>query len=141
MNENTDKKQKSRRGFFKFMFGGNREKAIQRDGEKCVQCGMTRKEHKEKWGRDITVDHINGSGCNSKVKNSSLDNLQTLCLSCHGRKDNVRRKEYSRNRGINSPDNIRDIKRLYKTGKYLQKDIAKMYECTERWISRITTHY
>lgn len=75
-------------------FGNNREKAIQRDGEKCIQCGMTRQEHKAKFGRDITVDHIDGAGryTPKSEKNNDMDNLQTLCLSCHGKKDIVRRE-------------------------------------------------
>lgn len=70
-------------------FGGNREIAIKRDGEKCLHCGMTRQEHKEKYRRDITVDHIDGQGRYSKIKNNSLDNLQTLCVQCHARKDRL----------------------------------------------------
>lgn len=68
-------------------FGGNRERAIKRDGEKCVKCNMTRVEHYDKWGRDITVDHIDNQGRYSKNKNHELNNLMTLCLACHGRKD------------------------------------------------------
>lgn len=77
-------------------FGGNREIAIQRDGEKCLHCGMTRAEHKEKYGYDITVDHIDGRGTRTppEERNNALDNLQTLCSSCHGRKD---RKRFVRN--------------------------------------------
>lgn len=72
----------------KYFFGGNREIVIQRDGEKCVECGMTRAEHQAKYGKDITVDHIDRRGKNVPLaqKNNSLDNLQTLCLPCHGRK-------------------------------------------------------
>lgn len=73
----------------KYLFGGNRELAIQRDGEKCVVCLMTRVEHRAKYKRDITVDHIDGKGRNTPAneRNHSLDNLQTLCLKCHGSKD------------------------------------------------------
>lgn len=79
----------SRRASREVLFGGNRELAIQRDGEKCVKCGMTRIEHKKKFGCDITVDHIDGNGKYTEphLRNNSLDNLQTLCLSCHGSKD------------------------------------------------------
>jgi 5-methylcytosine-specific restriction endonuclease McrA len=71
------------------MFGGNREKAIKRDGEKCVMCGMTRAEHKARYGRDITVDHIDKRGLNTPKahKNNTLSNLQTMCLPCHAKKD------------------------------------------------------
>lgn len=74
-------------------FGGNRELVIQRDREQCVLCGMTRVAHKEKYGRDITVDHIDGQGryTAKDEQNNNLDNLQTLCLPCHGTKD-IRRK-------------------------------------------------
>lgn len=71
----------------KYDFGGNREATIQADNEQCVGCGMSREEHKKKYGRDITVDHKDGRGRYSTYKNHSFDNLQTLCLPCHGRKD------------------------------------------------------
>lgn len=76
----------------KLFFGGNREAAISRDGSRCVECGMTRQEHRDKYGRDITVDHIDGLGRNSTIKNNDLTNLQTLCLECHGSKDGVRQR-------------------------------------------------
>lgn len=63
--------------------GGNREDVLARDGWACVGCGMTDAQHLEKWGgRPITVDHIDRDRTNN-----ALDNLQILCLSCHGRKD------------------------------------------------------
>lgn len=73
-------------------FSGNREKAIMRDGGKCISCGITREEHIRKYGFDITVDHIDGNGrYNDKsLRNSILENLQTLCVSCHGKKDGGR---------------------------------------------------
>lgn len=76
-----------------YLFGGNREEAIQRDGEKCMACGMTRAQHIEKYGRDITVDHIDGNGRYTPrpERNNDLSNLMTLCLYCHGKKDAARR--------------------------------------------------
>ena len=62
--------------------GGLRPQVLQRDGFACVRCGMTDAEHKFRWQRPITVDHID----RDKTHNT-LENLQTLCLSCHGRKD------------------------------------------------------
>lgn len=81
----------------KYEFSGRREDVIIRDKGRCVKCGMTREEHYEKFGRDITVDHIDGTGCNTPAsrKNNSMDNLQTLCLPCHGRKDGPRRTKYN----------------------------------------------
>ena len=70
------------------MFGGNRIKVLERDGFKCVKCGMTNEEHKEKFKFSITIDHIDGNGRYSEIKNNSIINLQTLCLPCHGKKDN-----------------------------------------------------
>ncbi len=68
-------------------FGGLREWIIKRDEEKCSECSMTRAEHLKKWGRDLTIHHIDGNGRYSQVPNNSIYNLLTLCLSCHGRTD------------------------------------------------------
>lgn len=57
---------------------------IQRDGQRCLCCGMTRRKHRKEFGRDITVDHIDG-------RSDDKSNLATLCLRCHGKKDRVRR--------------------------------------------------
>jgi len=66
--------------------GGNREAVLERDGYCCVKCGMTDTEHKEKWDRPITIDH------KSKDRgDNSMENLQTLCLTCHGNKDLIPR--------------------------------------------------
>ena len=72
----------------------NREAAVKRDGEKCTQCGITREDHKTKWNQDLHVDHKDGYGRNvtKKTQNNSLDNLETLCVSCHGVKSNTERK-------------------------------------------------
>ena len=82
-----------RKSMQKLWFGGNREIVVQRDGEQCVSCGMTRAEHKSKYNRDITVDHIDNKGRYSVKKNNKVENLQTLCLPCHGKKDHRRKKE------------------------------------------------
>lgn len=75
--------------YFRVQFGGLRGTVLQRDDNKCRVCGMTDKEHKRKIGRSITVDHIDGKGNGypKGQKNNSLNNLQTLCLPCHTRKD------------------------------------------------------
>lgn len=65
-----------------YSVGGIRAKILLRDGNKCVKCQMTDREHKEKYGRPITIDHKD-----KNRKNNSPENLQTLCLSCHGSKD------------------------------------------------------
>lgn len=71
--------------------GGNRLSVLTRDNYSCVKCGMSDREHKTKWSRPITVDHID-----KNRKNNDLTNLQTLCLSCHGRKDLIPRLRIQR---------------------------------------------
>lgn len=66
-------------------FGGLREAVLERDGYCCVECGMTREEHRDRWGRDLTIDHIDGEGRNSEEPNNEMNNLRTLCLSDHTR--------------------------------------------------------
>jgi hypothetical protein len=62
--------------------GRMRKQVLERDGYACVKCRMTDVEHKAAWGRPITIDH------KSKDRSdNSLENLQTLCLVCHGNKD------------------------------------------------------
>lgn len=66
----------------KLFYGGNRFKVLKRDKYRCQKCGITNKEHIKIYNRDITIHHIDGN-----KKNNSLDNLITLCLSCHGKED------------------------------------------------------
>ena len=80
----------------KSRFGGLRYEILKRDGFKCVKCGMTREQHFMRFGRDITIDHTNGKGRYSKIKDNRPENLVTLCLFCHGRKDRVRYLEMIR---------------------------------------------
>jgi cytochrome c553 len=102
-------------------FAGNRELAIQRDGEKCVNCGITRAEHREKYGFDITVDHIDGKGryTPKDQQNHDLSNLQTLCLSCHGRKDGAKSN-------LDAED-VRDI-RMFGAFGMTPRQIQKCYQ-------------
>ena len=76
-----------------YMFGGNRVRVLIRDKYKCVKCGMTNKQHLRKWESEITVDHKDGLGKNSKIKNNHMGNLQTLCCVCHGKKDRQRQTD------------------------------------------------
>ena len=87
------KKRRSRlkeNGLFddRYSFGGNRLKALQRDGFKCLECGLTMDESKESYNMSLVVHHIDGLGFNIKKvedKNNNLDNLATLCVACHNK--------------------------------------------------------
>lgn len=73
-------------------FSGLKPFILERDNYSCLHCGMTNKQHIKKWGYELTIDHIDGKGSNVpvKLKNNEIDNLQTLCMSCHGKKDALR---------------------------------------------------
>ena len=73
----------------KHHFGGKREHVIKRDKSSCRLCGISKSDHNDTFGRDITVDHINGD----RSDNDS-SNLMTLCLQCHGRKDIKKVRHY-----------------------------------------------
>lgn len=62
--------------------GKMRSFILARDEYRCLECGMTDEDHKIKWGRPITIDHKD-----KNRKNNSQENLRTMCLRCHGRKD------------------------------------------------------
>lgn len=80
----------SMKGMHNKRFGGLRDEVLKRDNYQCIICKMTNKEHRELWKRDLTIDHKDGNGRYSDMKNNSINNLQTLCLRCHGRKDSLR---------------------------------------------------
>ena len=60
-----------------------RQMALERDGFKCVRCGMTESQHKLKYKQSLHVDHIirRRDGGDDLV-----DNLQCLCCVCHVKK-------------------------------------------------------
>lgn len=64
--------------------GKMRAEILSRDRNRCVSCGMTDEEHRQTWGRPITIDHKDRNR-----KNNAAENLQTLCLRCHGKKDQI----------------------------------------------------
>lgn len=77
-------------------FGGLREFVIKRDNEMCVLCKMTREEHRRIFLCDITVNHIDHNGRHSSAPNNTMENLETLCLRCHGQKDALKHGLYSK---------------------------------------------
>jgi hypothetical protein len=134
-------KLRERRSQDKRLFGGNREIAIQRDGEKCVKCGMTREENRLKYGRDITVDHIDGRGVGVPVhlKNNDLSNLMTLCFKCHGTKDGIQSNHAIS--AVLTREQVRKIRELYATGDYSQNKLAAMYGVTQSNIFFIVRYW
>lgn len=88
---NTGENSPSWRGGWSAYYGpswfGQREKARERDGEKCQVCGITKK----KLGKAPDVHHIRpfrefgyvvGENENH-IQANALSNLITLCFSCH----------------------------------------------------------
>ncbi len=71
-----------------------RETILNRDGYRCQSCKITLEELKEKYGRTtqlLIVHHIEvlvrnkETGKLVRVENNDLDNLTTLCYTCHYR--------------------------------------------------------
>lgn len=58
-------------------FGGNWIKAMERDQFTCQICRTQEKER-------LIVHHLDGEG-NKRSRNHSLENLQVLCKTCHGK--------------------------------------------------------
>lgn len=73
-----------------YEYGGNKDLVLERDNWQCVVCGMNNEQHIIIFGVGLTIDHKDGKGRYSMDKNNSLNNLQTLCLRCHGKKDGLR---------------------------------------------------
>jgi len=78
-------------------FGGLRKTVLERDGYKCVLCGMTDQQHLGTWNRHITINHIDHQGSHCKFPNNNPDNLETLCLRCHGHIDRLKQRDKIQN--------------------------------------------
>lgn len=87
---------KSIKAMNKKRFGGVREAVLERDGYKCLKCGMTSTEHHTRWKRELTIDHMDHKGRYSEEQNNNLDNLRTLCLRCHGHEDATIHGKYAK---------------------------------------------
>lgn len=73
-----------------------REKAIQRDQERCQVCGISLEDHKEKHGRSLAVHHITPEReFDDSIEAHQLENLVAVCLSCHLRVEGQSREYLS----------------------------------------------
>lgn len=72
-----------------------RAKVRERDGNKCVQCGMTNDEHLKIANQSLHVNHIKPfrqfGGDNQNA--NRMSNLETLCRSCHTKTEWQYRRE------------------------------------------------
>lgn len=71
----------------KARFGGKTLSVYKRDNYQCVGCAMTMDQHISKYGKRLTINHINGLGRNCIEPDNSMENLETVCLPCHGKRD------------------------------------------------------
>lgn len=83
----------------------NHLEALKRDGFKCVKCGDDKAPH---------VHHIDGVGLgyDRKNRNNALDNLISLCNSCHGTIHGLTaRTLYAKH-----PETVREVLELFLAG-------------------------
>ena len=89
-----------------------REKAIKRDGEACIDCGKSREKHREEHeGRDLLVHHLiprrrfyDDDRVTVSNEGNQLKNLVTLCFEHHKKWEN--REVSSGEIGIELPDDF-----------------------------------
>ena len=61
-----------------------RRAALVRDGFRCRACGMSRREHRRRYGRDLNVHHrVPRRQFDAADEAHDLENLATLCCRCH----------------------------------------------------------
>lgn len=71
------------------LWGTRREEAIKRDGRECKRCGITAREHREKFGSGLIVHHVTPRReFDTAEEAHDLENLVTLCSKCHGEVEN-----------------------------------------------------
>lgn len=80
-----------------------RRYAIERDGEKCVICELSREDHFDDFGRDLNVHHKRPLATFPFVDDqynrdweaaNALSNLLTCCVGCHSDLDDKAREKY-----------------------------------------------
>lgn len=74
-------------------------KCLEFFGYKCAYCGMTEKEHKEKYNQQLHKDHAINNGSNT------IENCLPSCRSCNSTKHNADWMDwYTQNNSIFSQD-------------------------------------
>lgn len=90
--ENEEKQRYT--GYYGQNWEEQRKKALSRDNNRCVECGITQKEHRQRpdlFGEGLHIHHIiPARKFESYEKANELNNLETLCANCHRVKDNKR---------------------------------------------------
>lgn len=109
--------------------GGNREIVLQRDGRKCVQCGLSEAQHLVNYGRPITIDHKDRNRANNHI-----DNLQTLCLECHGRKDILPKLKERKLEPVKNE--IMDMRKSGKTYQSIADSLGFSIGAVHRWVQK-----
>jgi 5-methylcytosine-specific restriction endonuclease McrA len=65
-----------------------RRKALERDHYQCQDCGRTAGEERTEYGIGLAVHHIRPFRLFDDYREANrLDNLVTLCLSCHTKRE------------------------------------------------------
>jgi len=72
-------------------WASQRKKALARDRDACVDCGMSGPQCREVYGRGLDVDHVEPfHNFGDFRKANALANLQSRCASCHKKAESQR---------------------------------------------------
>ena len=116
----TEKRMKVMSQSHKVRYGGNYIPALERDNYTCTSCGETER-------KKLDVHHKDHSG-SSDNPNNELDNLETLCRSCHMKHHSS--EEYNI-RSYRIPDE--KVIEVIESSKTLKEAAGKL-EVSEDWI-------
>lgn len=102
-----------------------KEQAKERDGYACRFCGVTREQHKEKYGRDIHAHHIIKEGNGGS---DSVANLITVCRSCHNTLENTQAKALDRIRNDHTRELEEQVEALESELEEARDTVEKLRE-------------
>jgi 5-methylcytosine-specific restriction endonuclease McrA len=67
-----------------------RSEVLERDSHSCTECGLGQEEHIKKYGQELHVHHKTPfREFDSVEKANRMGNLETLCSSCHKKKEKL----------------------------------------------------